>query len=193
MAKLHFFYSTMNAGKSTSLLQSNHNYKETGLDTLIFLPDETSKLSKGKIVSRIGLSAKAIISNKDFDFYTFVKNNKTKMLSCVLIDEAQFLSKIQVRQLGKVADLLNIPVMCYGIRTDFQGELFEGSSELLSLADNLIELKTICYDCGRKATMVVRRDENNKIVTEGSKVVVGGNDIYTPVCRKHFRKLTKLI
>jgi len=95
--------------------------------------------------------------------------------------------------LGKVADLLNIPVMCYGIRTDFQGELFEGSSELLSLADNLIELKTICYDCGRKATMVVRRDENNKIVTEGSKVVVGGNDIYTPVCRKHFRKLTKLI
>jgi thymidine kinase len=193
MAKLHFFYSTMNAGKSTSLLQSNHNYKETGLDTLIFLPDETSKLSKGKIVSRIGLSAKAIITNKDFDFYTYVKNNKTKMLSCVLIDEAQFLSKIQVRQLGKVADLLNIPVMCYGIRTDFQGELFEGSSELLSLADNLIELKTICYDCGRKATMVVRRDENNKIVTEGSKVVVGGNDIYTPVCRKHFRKLTKLI
>ena len=193
MAKLHFFYSTMNAGKSTSLLQSNHNYKETGLDTLIFLPDETSKLSKGKIVSRIGLSAKAIITNKDFDFYTFVKNNKTKKLSCVLIDEAQFLSRIQVRQLGKVADLLNIPVMCYGIRTDFQGELFEGSSELLSLADNLIELKTICYDCGRKATMVVRRDENSKIVTEGSKVVVGGNDIYTPVCRKHFRKLTKLI
>ncbi len=193
MAKLHFFYSTMNAGKSTSLLQSNHNYKETGLDTLIFLPDETSKLSKGKIVSRIGLSAKAIITNKDFDFYTYIKNNKAKLLSCVLIDEAQFLSKIQVRQLGKVADLLNIPVMCYGIRTDFQGELFEGSSELLSLADNLIELKTICYDCGRKATMVVRRDENNKIVTEGSKVVVGGNDIYTPVCRKHFRKLTKLI
>ncbi len=193
MAKLHFFYSTMNAGKSTSLLQSNHNSKETGLDTLIFLPDETSKLSKGEIVSRIGLSAKAIITNKDFDFYTFVKSNKTKKLSCVLIDEAQFLSKIQVRQLGKVADLLNIPVMCYGIRTDFQGELFEGSSELLSLADNLIELKTICYDCGRKATMVVRRDENNKIVTEGSKVVVGGNDIYTPVCRKHFRKLTKLI
>jgi len=193
MAKLHFFYSTMNAGKSTSLLQSNHNYKETGLDTLIFLPDETSKLSKGKIVSRIGLSAKAIITNKDFDFYTYVKNNKTKMLSCVLIDEAQFLSKIQVRQLGKVADLLNIPVMCYGIRTDFQGELFEGSSELLSLSDNLIELKTICYNCGRKATMVVRRDESNKIVTQGSKVVVGGNDIYTPVCRKHFRKLTRLI
>ena len=193
MAKLHFFYSTMNAGKSTSLLQSNHNYKETGLDTLIFLPDETSKLSKGKIVSRIGLSAKAIITKKDFDFYTYVKKNKTEKLSCVLIDEAQFLSKIQVRQLGKVADLLNIPVMCYGIRTDFQGELFEGSSELLSLADNLIELKTICYDCSRKATMVVRRDENNKIVTEGSKVVVGGNDIYTPVCRKHFRKLTKLI
>lgn len=193
MAKLHFFYSTMNAGKSTSLLQSNHNYLESGLDTMIFLPNETSKLSKGKIVSRIGLKAKAIIANKDFNFIDYVKDNQTKQLSCILIDEAQFLTKNQVRQLGQIADKLNYPVMCYGIRTDFRGELFEGSSELLALADNLIELKTICSHCVRKATMVVRRDEEGKVVTEGAKVVVGGNDIYTPVCRNHFRKLTKLV
>jgi thymidine kinase len=193
MAKLHFFYSTMNAGKSTSLLQSNHNYKESGLDTMIFLPNETSKLSKGKIVSRIGLNAKAIIADKDFDFIGYIDKHKSKKLSCVLIDEAQFLTKNQVRQLGQVADKLNFPVMCYGIRTDFRGELFEGSSELLALADNLIELKTICSYCVRKATMVVRRDDSGKVVTEGTKVVVGGNDIYTPVCRKHFRKLTKLV
>ena len=193
MAKLHFFYSTMNAGKSTSLLQSNHNYKENGLNTMIFLPNETSKLSKGQIVSRIGLKAKAIIANKDFNFINFIKDNKSENLSCILIDEAQFLTKEQVRQLGQVADRLNYPVMCYGIRTDFRGELFEGSSELLALADNLIELKTICSLCSRKATMVVRKDDSGKVVIEGSKVVVGGNDIYMPVCRKHYRKLTKLI
>ena len=193
MAKLHFFYSTMNAGKSTSLLQSNHNYKENCLDTMIFLPNETSKLSKGQIVSRIGLKAKAIIANKDFNFLDFIKDNKSENLSCILIDEAQFLTKEQVRQLGQVADRLNYPVMCYGIRTDFRGELFEGSSELLALADNLIELKTICSLCSRKATMVVRKDDSGNVVTEGSKVVVGGNDIYMPVCRKHYRKLTKLI
>ncbi len=193
MAKLHFFYSTMNAGKSTSLLQSNHNYLESNLDTMIFLPDETNKASKGQIISRIGLKAKAVIADKSFNFISYIKKNKTPKLSCVLIDEVQFLSKKQIRQLGEVADKLNIPVMCYGIRTDFRGELFEGSSELLALADNLIELKTICYDCGRKATMVVRVDENGKVVTEGSKIQIGGNDQYTPVCRKHFRKRTKLI
>ncbi len=193
MAKLHFFYSTMNAGKSTSLLQSNHNYKENGLDTMIFLPNETSKLSKGQIVSRIGLKAKAVIANKDLNFISYIKDNKSENLSCILIDEAQFLTKEQVRQLGQVADRLNYPVMCYGIRTDFRGELFEGSAELLALADNLIELKTICSLCSRKATMVVRKDDSGKVVTEGSKVVVGGNDIYMPVCRKHYRKLTKLI
>ena len=193
MAKLHFFYSTMNAGKSTSLLQSNHNYLESNLDTIIFLPDETNKSSKGQIVSRIGLKAKAVIADKDFNFIVYIKKNKTSKLSCILIDEAQFLSKIQIRQLGEVADKLNIPVMCYGIRTDFRGELFEGSSELLALADNLIELKTICYNCGRKATMVVRVDKDGEVVTEGSKIQIGGNDQYTPVCRKHFRKRTKLI
>lgn len=183
----------MNAGKSTSLLQSNHNYKENGLDTIIFLPNETSKLSNGQIVSRIGLKAKAVVADKEFNFLKYIKENKTKDLSCILLDEAQFLSKAQVRQLGQVADKLNYPVMCYGIRTDFRGELFEGSAELLALADNLIELKTICSLCNRKATMVVRKDENGNIVTEGSKIVVGGNDIYMPVCRKHYQKLTKLI
>ena len=193
MAKLHFFYSTMNAGKSTSLLQSNHNYKENGLDTIIFLPNETSKLSNGQIISRIGLKAKAVVADKEFNFLKYIKEKTTKNLSCILVDEAQFLSKAQVRQLGQVADKLNYPVMCYGIRTDFRGELFEGSAELLALADNLIELKTICSLCNRKATMVVRKDENGNIVTEGSKIVVGGNDIYMPVCRKHYQKLTKLI
>tara|TARA_B100000767_G_scaffold253612_1_gene258330 strand:+ start:363 stop:944 length:582 start_codon:yes stop_codon:yes gene_type:complete len=193
MAKLHFFYSTMNAGKSTSLLQSNHNYKESNLDTMIFLPDETNEASEGQIVSRIGLKAKAIIADKLFNFYEYVKDNKTEKLSCILIDEAQFLTQNQVRELGAIADKENIPVMCYGIRTDFRGELFEGSSELLALADNLIELKTICAECGRKATMVVRRDQNKNVVTEGVKIQIGGNDIYTPVCRKHFRKLTNLI
>ncbi|MDC1488468.1 thymidine kinase [bacterium] len=193
MAKLHFFYSTMNAGKSTSLLQSNHNYKESNLDTMIFLPDETNEASEGQIVSRIGLKAKAIIADNLFNFYEYVKENKTEKLSCILIDEAQFLTQKQVRELGVIADKENIPVMCYGIRTDFRGELFEGSSELLALADNLIELKTICAECGRKATMVVRRDRNKDVVTEGVKIQIGGNDIYTPVCRKHFRKLTNLI
>lgn len=193
MAKLHFFYSTMNAGKSTSLLQSNHNYKESNLDTMIFLPDETNEASEGQIVSRIGLKAKAIIADNLFNFYEYVKENKTEKLSCILIDEAQFLTQKQVRELGAIADKENIPVMCYGIRTDFRGELFEGSSELLALADNLIELKTICAECGRKATMVVRRDQNKDVVTEGVKIQIGGNDIYTPVCRKHFRKLTNLI
>ena len=193
MAKLHFYYSTMNAGKSTLLLQANHNYQTSGHDTLLFIPKETEIISNKKIVSRIGLSANALIADKNFNFIKYFSSNKTDKLSCILVDEAQFLQKKQVQQLGQIADIYNCPVMCYGIRTDFRGELFEGSSELLALADNLIELKTICYDCGRKATMVVRVDDNGKVVTEGSKIQIGGNDQYTPVCRKHFRKRTKLI
>ena len=193
MAKLHFFYSTMNAGKSTSLLQSNHNYIETNLETMIFLPKEIESTSNGKIVSRIGLEAEAIIFDSEFNFLNYVEANQTEKLSCLLIDESQFLTKSQVRQLGEIADKMNFPVMCYGIRTDFRGELFEGSSALLGLADNLIELKTICSICARKATMVVRLDSKGNGVTEGSKIKIGGNDIYKVVCRKHFRKLTKLI
>ena len=193
MAKLHFFYSTMNAGKSTALLQSNHNYKESNLKTLLFVPKSIADKSNGKIVSRIGLEAVAIIVNDKYNFYDEIVKKQSEKISCIFVDEAQFLTKKQVHSLGKVADELNIPVMTYGIRTDFQGELFEGSQELLALADNLKELKTICSECDKKATMVVRLDSNGKILLEGEKILIGGNEIYKTLCRKHFRQLTKLI
>lgn len=192
MAKVHFFYSTMNAGKSTALLQSNHNYKENNLNTLLFIPVEIGNVSGDKIISRIGLEANAISFNKEYEFYKNIKNLK-KNTSCIFVDEAQFLSRKQVHDLSKVADKLNIPVMCYGIRTDFQGKLFTGSSELLAIADNLKELKTICSMCDRKATMVVRLDNNGDVVLEGEKILVGGNERYKTLCRKHFREVTKLI
>jgi len=193
MAKLHFFYSTMNAGKSTSLLQSNHNYLESNLKTILFLPKEISDKADSNIVSRIGLKAKAISIDNEFKFYEYVKKIEYKNINCVFVDEAQFLTKEQVRDLSKISDKLDIPVMCYGIRTDFQGELFNGSSELLAIADNLNELKTICSECDKKATMVVRLDENGDVILEGEKILVGGNEIYKTVCRKHFRELTNLI
>ena len=193
MAKVHFFYSTMNAGKSTALLQSNYNYNERGMDTLLFLPKVDADANKNKIHSRIGLIADAISVDTSFDFFDYVQNFKNeKKVDAILIDEVQFLTKDQVRQICKISDTLNIPSMCYGIRTDFRGELFEGSSELLALADNLIELKTVC-DCGRKATMVVRLDESGKVITAGEKIQIGGNDTYKVYCRKHFRELTNLI
>ncbi len=193
MAKLHFFYSTMNAGKSTALLQSNHNYKESNLKTLLFVPKSIADKSNGKIVSRIGLEADAIIVNNEYDFYNEISKKQSEKISCIFVDEAQFLTKKQVHGLGKIADELNIPVMTYGIRTDFRGELFEGSQELLALADNLKELKTICSECDKKATMVVRLDSSGKILLEGEKILIGGNEIYKTLCRKHFRELTKLI
>ena len=193
MAKLHFFYSTMNAGKSTALLQSNHNYKESDLNTLLFIPKHIADKSNGKIVSRIGLKADAIIVDAEYNFFDEIFSKQSENISCIFVDEAQFLTKKQIHSLGKVADELNIPVMCYGIRTDFQGELFEGSKELLALADNLKELKTICSECDKKATMVVRLDSDGKILLEGEKIVIGGNEIYKTLCRKHFRELTKLI
>ena len=193
MAKLHFFYSTMNAGKSTALLQSNHNYKESNLKTLLFVPKSIADKSNGKIISRIGLEADAIIVNNEYDFYTEISKKQSEKISCIFVDEAQFLTKKQVHGLGKIADELNIPVMTYGIRTDFRGELFEGSQELLALADNLRELKTICSECDKKATMVVRLDSNGKILLDGEKILIGGNEIYKTLCRKHFRELTKLI
>ena len=193
MAKLHFFYSTMNAGKSTALLQSNHNYLESGLKTMLFIPEELKEKSDSKIISRIGLEAKAKVVNKDYNFFSEISKNSSRDINCIFVDEAQFLSREQVNNLGKVSDELNIPVMCYGIRTDFQGNLFEGSSALLAIADNLVELKTICSECDKKATMVVRLDENGNVLLTGDKVLVGGNDIYKTVCRKPFRKLTNLI
>ena len=183
----------MNAGKSTALLQSNYNYNERGMDTLLFLPKVDADANKNKIHSRIGLIADAISVDTSFDFFEYVQNFKNKKkVDAILIDEVQFLTKDQVRQICKISDTLNIPSMCYGIRTDFRGELFEGSSELLALADNLIELKTVC-DCGRKATMVVRLDESGKVITAGEKIQIGGNDTYNVYCRKHFRELTNLI
>ena len=183
----------MNAGKSTALLPSNYNYNERGMDTLLFLPKVDADANKNKIHSRIGLIADAISVDTSFDFFEYVQNFKNKKkVDAILIDEVQFLTKDQVRQICKISDTLNIPSMCYGIRTDFRGELFEGSSELLALADNLIELKTVC-DCGRKATMVVRLDESGKVITAGEKIQIGGNDTYKVYCRKHFRELTNLI
>tara|TARA_B100000965_G_C19522328_1_gene727136 strand:- start:38 stop:589 length:552 start_codon:yes stop_codon:yes gene_type:complete len=183
----------MNAGKSTALLQSNHNYIENGMETMLFIPKADADKNDGYIESRIGLRAKAIIVDNDFNFYTYVKAHVSKNLQCILIDEVQFLNKSQVIQIGKITDKLNIPAMCYGIRTDFRGELFEGSKYLLALADNLIELKTVCSMCSRKATMVVRLDDKGKVLTEGEKIQIGGNETYQVVCRKHFRSLTKLI
>lgn len=183
----------MNAGKSTALLQSNYNYHERGMETLLFLPKIDADSNDGKIHSRIGLTAQAHCVDSDFNFFNFVsQENIKKPISCILIDEVQFLSKAQVRQICQVSDELNIPSMCYGIRTDFQGKLFDGSSELLALADNLIELKTVC-DCGRKAIMVVRLDEEGKVVKDGDQIKIGGNDTYKVFCRKHFRELTQLI
>lgn len=187
MAKLYFYYSAMNAGKSTVLLQSNYNYKERGMDTLLYAPSVDDRYGVGVIGSRIGLSAEARIIESDFDLFDDihkqVKNNNK--ISCVLIDEAQFLSKQQVQQVCKVVDELNIPVLCYGLRTDFQGEPFPGSLYLLAWADNLVEIKTVCH-CGRKATMNMRIDADGNKVSTGQQVQVGGNEMYVSVCRKHF-------
>ena len=194
MAKVHFFYSTMNAGKSTALLQSAHNYHETGNETILFIPREDADKNSGLIKSRIGLSASAVVIDSKFKIFEYVEEENAKRnIDAILVDEAQFLKKHHVLQMCKVCDELGIPVMCYGIRTDFRGELFEGSGSLLALADNLIELKTVCNECSKKATMVVRLDENGKVVTMGSKVQIGGNDVYRVLCRKHFNEATKLL
>ena len=188
MAKLYFNYSSMNAGKSTMLLQANHNYIERGMKPEIFTSNLDSRFGKGEIVSRIGLKSKSNIFTTKTDIYIEIYNLKIKKnVDCVLIDEAQFLTKDQVSQLGKIVDLLNIPVLTFGIRTDFQGNLFEGSKYLLAWADNLREIKTICH-CGRKATMVLRLNENGQIVKEGSQIEIGGEEKYVSVCRKHFNE-----
>ena len=179
---------SMFSGKTEELIRRLKRAQFANQRLLLIKPRIDNRYHTQKVVSHQGTSFEAVCVDAPDEIIGLWKNEKV-----VAIDEAQFLSKVQIRQLGEVADKLNIPVMCYGIRTDFRGELFEGSSELLALADNLIELKTICYDCGRKATMVVRVDEDGKVVTEGSKIQIGGNDIYTPVCRKHFRKRTKII
>ena len=184
----------MNAGKSTALLQANHNYLERGMNALLFTAKLDDREGSGVISSRIGIKKEALAFGQDDNLLEITKSEHAKSsLHCIFVDEAQFLSKIQVRLLSKIADELNIPIMCYGIRTDFQGKLFEGSSELLAIADNLKELKTICSMCDKKATMVVRLNADGEVMLEGKKVMIGGNDIYKTLCRKHFREITKLI
>lgn len=188
MAKLYFYYSSMNAGKSTALLQSSYNYRERGMNTLIMAPELDDRYGVGRVTSRIGLEAEAVRFNLEDDLFACVSRRIAEVpLHCVLIDEAQFLTKDQVFQLGQVTDSLDIPVLAYGLRTDFQGEPFEGSKYLLSWADNLKELKAICH-CGAKATMVVRLDANGNAVTQGSQIEIGGNDRYVSMCRKHFKQ-----
>jgi thymidine kinase len=188
MAKLYFYYSSMNAGKSTNLLQSSYNYKERGMNTLVLAPLLDDRYGEGRVTSRIGLESEATTFRTDTNLLEVVEETRAvKPLHCVLIDEAQFLTRDQVFQLSEVTDDLNIPVLAYGLRTDFQGEPFEGSKYLLSWADNLKELKAICH-CGSNATMVLRMDENGNAVTHGSQVEIGGNDRYVSMCRKHFKE-----
>ena len=186
MAKLHFYYSAMNAGKTTTMLQSSYNYNERGMKTLLFKPQIDERDGKGTIISsRIGLQSDALTFDADFNFYQYLFDHSAEKPACLLVDEAQFLAKAQVLQLTKIVDEFDIPVLCYGLRTDFRGEPFEGSKYLLSLAENLTEIKTICH-CGRKAIMNVRIDEKGQSVREGAQVEIGGNDRYIATCRKHF-------
>ena len=189
MAKLYFYYSAMNAGKTTVLLQSAHNYRERGMYPLLFKPRFDDRYSVGRIRSRIGLESPAIAFGPDDDLYNQVRDELAERnVHCVLVDEAQFLSRDQVYQLTEVVDRLNIPVLCFGLRTDFQGELFEGSRYLLAWADQLEELKTICHT-GRKATMVVRVDDAGYALREGSQVEIGGNERYVSVSRREFKEV----
>lgn len=186
MAKLYFYFSSMNAGKSTALLQSSYNYVERGMRTMVLAPSLDDRFGVGRVTSRIGIDADADIFSRDDDLFARIQNShESARLHCVLIDEAQFLTREQVFDLGRVCDLLGIPVLAYGLRTDFQGEPFEGSKYLLAWADNLKEIKAICH-CGSKATMVVRQDAGGNTVTAGSQVEIGGNDRYVSLCRAHF-------
>ena len=188
MAKLYFNYSSMNAGKSTALLQANHNYLERGMKTKMFTFSGDNRYEENRIVSRIGISADALPFSEDTDLFQSLIEDKDQIeIKCVLIDEAQFLTKKQVAQLGKIADELDTAVLAFGIRTDFQGELFEGSKYLLAWADNLKEIKTVCW-CGRKATMVVRLDKKGNIEIQGEDLEIGGKEKYVPLCRAHFNK-----
>lgn len=189
MAKLYFYYSAMNAGKSTTLLQSAYNYKERGMDTLLFIPAIDTRYEPSKIYSRIGLSAEAVSFNDEFNLFKYTQNQhlQNPNLKCVLVDEAQFLTKRQVIELTDIVDRLNFPVLAYGIRSDFLGEPFEGSKYLLVWADNVIELKTICH-CGKKAIMNARIDSNGQVIKAGEQIQIGGNETYISLCRKHFKE-----
>jgi len=189
VAKLCFYYSTMNAGKSTALLQSSHNYRERGMHTLVYTA-ELDRRGGGKVHSRIGLTSEARHFVTGTGLYQEIDAAHSRQpVSCVLLDEAQFLTRAQVDDLVMVVDALGIPVMCYGLRTDFRGELFEGSARLLALADELCELKTICH-CGRKATMVIRVGADGRAEQSGEQVEIGGNERYVSLCRRHYFEAT---
>ena len=187
MAKLYFNYSSMNAGKSTVLLQASHNYIERGMNTFLLTARLDDRAGSGKIASRIGISSDAELFADGDDLDQMIRQfHNRKNIDCVLVDEAQFLSEEQVWQLAQISDDLGIPVMCYGLRTDFQGKLFPGSAALLAIADDLREIRTICW-CGKKATMVVRIDDSGRPVEDGDQVEIGGNDKYLSLCRKHWK------
>lgn len=188
MAKLYFSYAAMNAGKSTILLQASHNYRERGMHTLLLTAQIDDRAGIAKIASRVGLESDAELFNAATDLKALIDMHRdnTARLDCVLVDEAQFLTETQVWQLADIADGMGIPVICYGLRTDFQGKLFPGSAALLAIADSLREIRTICW-CGAKATMVLRLDEHGNAVEEGDQVQIGGNESYISLCRSHWK------
>ncbi len=188
MAKLYFHYSTMNAGKSTLLLQASHNYRERGMETYLITARLDNRAGQGRIGSRIGFGTEAETFEAGEDMFAkLAARLEQGPVACVFIDEAQFLEKEQVWQLARAVDDLHVPVMCYGLRVDFRGELFPGSAALLALADEMREARTICH-CGKKATMVVRQDQDGQAVQDGAQVQIGGNETYVSLCRKHWRE-----
>ena len=192
MAKLYFYYSAMNAGKTTTLLQSAHNYRERGMRVAILTPRLDHRAGSGTVASRIGLKADGIGFGQGEDLEALIRADIAAhgTLHCVLVDEAQFMTRAQVWQLSEVVDQLRIPVLCYGLRTDFRGELFEGSRYLLAWADELTEIKTICHS-GKKATMTVRVDERGRAVQDGPQVEIGGNDRYVSVSRAEYKRVMR--
>ena len=190
MAQLYFYYSAMNAGKSTSLLQSAHNYREQGMRVAVFTAAIDDRFGRGRVSSRIGLESEAELFDAATDFAAVLgeRLDGADKLACVLVDEAQFLSADQVDQLARIVDDHGVPVLCFGLRTDFRGELFPGSARLLAIGDKLAELKTVCT-CGRKATMTVRLDAEGRAVAAGEQVEIGGNERYESTCRRHYREL----
>ena len=188
MAKLYFHYSTMNAGKSTALLQASHNYREGGMATYLLTAQFDTRAGEGRIASRIGIGEPADTFNPEEDMFAKVSARLAQgPVACVFIDEAQFLTRDQVWQLARVVDDLGVPVMCYGLRVDFRGELFPGSAALLALADEMREVRTICA-CGKKATMVVRKGPDGRALKDGAQVLIGGNETYVSLCRRHWRE-----
>ena len=188
MAKLYFHYSTMNAGKSTALLQASHNYREGGMATYLLTAQFDTRAGEGRIASRIGIGEPADTFNPGDDMCAKVSARLAQgPVACIFIDEAQFLTRDQVWQLARVVDDLGVPVMCYGLRVDFRGELFPGSAALLALADEMREVRTICA-CGKKATMVVRKGPDGRALKDGAQVLIGGNETYVSLCRRHWRE-----